>query len=100
MLTGRRCDSAEALRIGLVTQVLPAADLMSAALAKASEIMFNPPFSTEMTKQGMWTALETPSLLTAIEFENRQQVLTALTRDRREAAQAFLEKRQAEYQRR
>jgi enoyl-CoA hydratase len=41
----------------------------------------------------MWASLEIPSLDAAIEFENRQQVLTALTADGREAMLAFREKR-------
>ena len=97
MLTGRRADAAEALRIGLVTQLTEPEDLIDAALAKAREIMLNPPFSVELTKQGMWIALETPSLADTIEFENRQQALTAMTEDQSEAVAAFLAKRPPSY---
>jgi enoyl-CoA hydratase/carnithine racemase len=97
MLTGRRFDSAEATRIGLVTDVVSQQDLMPTALAKAREIMLNAPLSVELTKQGMWIALETPSLLAAIEFENRQQILTAMTSDAAEATSAFLAKRRPDY---
>jgi enoyl-CoA hydratase/carnithine racemase len=61
MPTGRRCDAGEALRIGLVTDVVEPAALLDTALAKAAEIMLNPPFSVELTKQGMWAAVENPS---------------------------------------
>ncbi|WP_110182265.1 enoyl-CoA hydratase/isomerase family protein [Nocardioides solisilvae] len=98
MLTGRRCSSEEAHRIGLVTEVHEPDRLLEAALEKAAEIMLNPPFSVELTKQGMWLALETPSFATAVELENRQQVVTALTRDRAEATAAFLEKRAPRYE--
>jgi len=97
MLTGRRADAAEALRIGLVTELTEPEGLIDAALAKAREVMLNPPLSVELTKQGMWIALETPSLADAIEFENRQQVLTAMTEDQSEAAAAFLAKRPPSY---
>ena len=100
MLTGRRCDSAEALRIGLVTDVVPGEDLLETALAKAREIMLNPPLSVEMTKEGMWKALEVGAFDVAVAFENRQQLFTALTEDRAEATAAFLEKRPPSYQRR
>lgn len=100
MLTGRRFDSAEAARLGLVVRVTEPDDLLGAALATAEQILANGPGQVELSKQGMWIALETPSLLAAIEFENRQQVITALTADSREAAAAFLEKRPATYQRR
>jgi len=100
MLTGRRFDAAEALRIGLVTEVVATDALLPAALAKASEMQLNPPLSVELTKEGMWLALETPSLETAIELENRQQVVAAMTEDAGEARAAFLEKRAPQYGRR
>jgi enoyl-CoA hydratase/carnithine racemase len=100
MLTGRRFDSDEALRIGLVWDVVEADALLDVALAKAEEICLNPPASVELTKQGMWLALETPTLRSGIELENRQQVITAMTADRDEATAAFLEKRPPRYQHR
>jgi enoyl-CoA hydratase len=48
----------------------------------------------------MWLALEVSSLETAIELENRQQVISGLTADRLEATAAFLEKRPPRYQHR
>lgn len=100
MLTGRRFDSTEAHRIGLLAGVLPGPDLIEAAYAKAGEIMLNPPASVELTKQGMWMALELPSLKSAVEFENRQQVITALTEDQPVAIRAFLDKTRPEYRHR
>lgn len=97
MLTGRRFGADEAERIGLVTQVVAAEELLPAALEKASEIMLNPPFSVELTKSGMWTALETPAFHASVEFENRQQILTAMTADCAEARAAFLGKRAPHY---
>jgi enoyl-CoA hydratase/carnithine racemase len=93
MLTGRRFAADEALRIGLVTEVVKPADLLDTALVKAREILANAPASVQLTKQGMWIALETPGFSASVEFENRQQVLTALTEDAPEAARAFIEKR-------
>ncbi|MGW0043391.1 enoyl-CoA hydratase/isomerase family protein [Rhodococcus sp. NPDC003348] len=100
MLTGRRFDAGEALRLGLVTDVVPPDELLDVALAKAGEILLNPPLSVELTKQGMWIALETASFDASVEFENRQQVFTALTEDRAEATAAFLGKRRPTYRRR
>jgi enoyl-CoA hydratase/carnithine racemase len=100
MLTGRACSAAEALRLGLVTDVTAPDELLPAALRKADEILLNPPFSVELTKAGMWTALETPSFHASVEFENRQQILTALTDDCGEARAAFLEKRAPVYRHR
>jgi enoyl-CoA hydratase len=97
MLTGRVFEAPEALEMGLVLEVVDDGALMETALAKAAEIALNPPASVELTKQGMWLALELPSLEAAIELENRQQVLAGLTADRLEATAAFLEKRAPDY---
>lgn len=97
MLTGRRWDATEAHTIGMVTQIVEPEDLLDAAYSKAAQIMLNPPFSVEMTKQGMWASVENPSFTGAVEFENRQQILTSLTADRDEATAAFLEKRPPVY---
>lgn len=100
MLTGRVFDADEALALGLVTAVVPDEELLETALAKAREICRNPPASVALTKQAMHLALEISSLEAAVELENRQQVLTALTEDQREATAAFLQKRPARYEHR
>jgi enoyl-CoA hydratase/carnithine racemase len=97
MLTGRRFGADEAARIGLLADVVEPDQLLPTALAKAAEIALNPPFSVELTKQGMWLALETPSFDASVEFENRQQIITAITEDRAEATAAFLAKRPPAY---
>jgi enoyl-CoA hydratase/carnithine racemase len=100
MLTGRRFDAAEAREIGLVTDVVAPDQLLATALAKAEQIMLNAPFGVELTKQGMWVSLETPAFLAAVELENRQQILTALTEDSKESSAAFLQKRPPNYRNR
>lgn len=100
MLTGRRFDAAEALNYGLVTEVVDGTDLLERARATAELILRNPPASVELTKAGMWLALQTPSFHAAVEFENRQQMVAAMTEDAQEATAAFLEKRTPNYQRR
>ena len=100
MLTGRRFTADESERAGMLSEVVAEEDLLARALEKAEEIKLNAPASVSLTKQGMWAALEIPSLATAIEFENRQQVITAMTEDSAEARAAFLEKRPPGYQHR
>ena len=97
MLTGRSIDALEAERIGLASSVEPADKLVDVALDTAEAIARNSPFGVWMTKEVMWSNLEAPSLRAAIDLENRTQILSALTKDHREAVQSFLEKRPAEY---
>lgn len=93
MLTGRIFGAEEALRIGLVVDVVEPDRLVEVALSKAREVMANTPFGIALTKEAMWTALEIPALQSAIDLENRQQILASQTADAREAMSAFVEKR-------
>jgi enoyl-CoA hydratase len=93
MLTGRTFDADEALRIGLVLEVVPEDGLMGRCLDEANLIMGNAPFGVWMTKETMWTSLETPGLDAAIALENRTQIMCSATGDHTEAVDAFLSKR-------
>jgi enoyl-CoA hydratase len=97
MLTGRFVDAAEAERIGLVSRVVPDGEVVDAALEIADAIAGNSPFGVWMTKEVMWSNLETGSLQAAIDLENRTQILTSFSDDMREAMTAFLEKRQPRF---
>ena len=97
MLTGRRFDAAEALRIGLVADVVAAEDLPDRVTQTVDALLDAPPLSLALTKQAMWLSLEIPSFDAAVELENRQQVLTALTRDQSEAMAAFRDGRKPKY---
>jgi enoyl-CoA hydratase/carnithine racemase len=97
MLTGRRVDAQEALRIGLVADVVPDAELAGRSLQAAEQIAALAPWGVRLTKRGMWTALEMPSEQAAIEFEDRQQIVSTFGVALPEAIGAFLEKRPAEF---
>ncbi|SHH07599.1 Enoyl-CoA hydratase [Jatrophihabitans endophyticus] len=100
LLTARKVDADEALRLGLVTDVVDDAHLLDTALRTAALITRHPPLSVELTKQGMWAAVENPGFDAAVEYENRQQVVTAFTEDQKEATRAFVERRQPRYRNR
>jgi len=94
LLTGRIIEAEEALRIGLVLEVVPDELLLERALEFARLIKANSPFGTYMTKQVMWSTVEIPGLDAAMALENRTQVLASTTNDSREAIAAFLERRE------
>ena len=93
MLTGRRVDADEALRIGLANRVVPAEALLDASADLAAQIARNAPFGVRMTKQVLHRNVDAPSLETAIELENRTQTIATRTPDAAEALAAFLERR-------
>ena len=97
MLTGRRVDAQEALRIGLVADVVPDAELPDRTLQAAEQIAALAPWGVRLTKRGMWTALELPSEQAAIEYEDRQQIMSTFGAAMPEAIGAFLGKRPAEF---
>jgi enoyl-CoA hydratase len=97
MLTGRRVDAEEALRIGLVSDVVDGDGLLGRSLEAAIQIASLAPWGVQLTKRGMWTALEIPSERAAVEFEDRQQIMATFGQAPPEAVAAFLEKRPAEF---
>ncbi len=94
MLTGRRFDAAEADRLGLLNRVVASTDdLLPAALELAAAITANSEYGVLLTKVGLWTNLDAPSLRHAIQLENRTQVLGTFTGNMTEAGRAFRDKR-------
>ena len=96
-LTGRMIDAAEADRIGLVTRVVPAADLIKDSLALAEKIAsFSAPVA-QMVKEAI-NRTDESSLSDGIRFERRLFHSTFALDDRQEGMAAFAEKRPAKFQ--
>ncbi|MCW3100771.1 MAG: enoyl-CoA hydratase [Chthonomonadaceae bacterium] len=97
ILTGGMINAEEAYRIGLVNQVVPAADLISRAEAILTRINANAPLSIkaalEAVNKGMDTSQAEGVLLEATLF-----ALCASTEDKQEGTTAFLEKRAPRFQ--
>jgi len=92
ILTGDTIDAQQALRIGLVNQVVPAAELLAAAERLLRGILKNGPLAVrlalEAVDRGLDMTLDEGLLLEANLFG-----LLASTRDMKEGLTAFLEKR-------
>ena len=92
LLTGRQITADDALRIGLVNRVVPAAELMDTAMRLAADLAGKPPIAAryilEAVHQGLDVPLRQGQLLEATLFG-----LAASTDDMREGTAAFLEKR-------
>jgi enoyl-CoA hydratase/carnithine racemase len=79
MLTGRMIEAAEAERRGLVSEVLEPHALLDRALALATTIASFPGLSTRLTKRTIQANIDAPDLWTAMELENRNQLITFAT---------------------
>ncbi len=99
VLTGRMMDAAEAERAGLVSRVVPAAELHDAVLAAAQSICeFSGP-SVMMAKEAVNLAYEV-SLSDGVHFERRLFHSLFATEDQKEGMDAFVNKRKAVFKQR
>jgi len=96
ILTARTMDAAEAERAGLVSRVVPAAELLATALAAAQTICeFSGP-SVMMAKECVNRAYEGP-LAEGIQFERRLFHSLFATEDQKEGMDAFVSKRKPDF---
>jgi enoyl-CoA hydratase len=89
LLTGRKVGADEALRLGLVSRVVPDGRVLDEALDMAAEMCRFSPYGLAMTKDVLWASLEVSSLETAIELEDRNQLMLGFTENLQEAIRAF-----------
>ncbi|HUX33390.1 MAG TPA: enoyl-CoA hydratase-related protein [Gemmatimonadaceae bacterium] len=96
LLTGDTIDAAEALRLGLVNAVVPAAELLGAARTMLGQMLTNGPLALahciDAVQRGAGIGLDE-----ALALESAQFGLLAGTTDMREGTTAFLEKRPARF---
>jgi enoyl-CoA hydratase len=96
VLTGEMISAAEALRIGLVNEVVPAAELIPRAEAIAAKIIANAPlavqYAMEAVNHGLDMTLDDGLFLEATLF-----AVCCATEDKNEGTRAFLEKRLAQF---
>jgi len=97
LLTGDFIDAARAERTGLVSRVVPDAQLEDAARELASRMLRNSPLGLKLTKECLKHALDAGSLEQVIAMEDRNQILAARSSDFREGVAAFLGKREAHF---
>jgi enoyl-CoA hydratase len=95
LLTGDFIDAARAERVGLVSRVVPDAELDDAARSLAESMLRNSPLGLKLTKEVLKLSLDAGSLEQVVALEDRNQVIAASSRDFREGVAAFLEKRPA-----
>jgi len=96
MYTAEIINAEEALRVGLVSRVVPHDNLMDAVGELANKIAAGPPIAIELAKDAVYLGLET-DMKTAIDFESYAQNVCRNTEDHKEGIMSFMEKRKAEF---
>jgi enoyl-CoA hydratase len=96
VLTARMMDAAEAERCGLVSRVVPVAELVPAAMEAADKIAALSPQAVMMAKELVNAAYETP-LAQGVKMERRLFHSLFAFEDQKEGMAAFLEKRPAKF---
>ena len=92
LLTGRRIPANEAYRIGLVSEVVPLADLLAAARRWANQILECAPLSVQATKEAVLAGLGLP-LPAAVALVPTTMARALASEDQVEGVNAFRERR-------
>jgi enoyl-CoA hydratase/carnithine racemase len=96
VLTGRRVDAKEALRLGFVNQIATKRTWLPEAITLAEVVARRPPLAAKLAKQAVLAAEETP-LSAGLAMERRLYELAMASEDRVEGMSAFLEKRKPDF---
>lgn len=96
LLTGERIDAQRAYEIGLVSRVVPPADLMPTAMRLAERIAENAPLAIKATKELVLRGLHA-SPDDAVAYRNAVSSLIRLSDDAKEGPRAFSEKRKPRF---
>lgn len=97
LVSARKFDADEALRLGVVDQVLPPNQLMAAARAYARDLADNvSPRSMAVIKRQLW-AVDQQTMRQAIEIGNAEMQLSFGSEDFKEGVAHFVEKRPARF---
>ncbi|MGH7819695.1 MAG: enoyl-CoA hydratase/isomerase family protein, partial [Candidatus Binatia bacterium] len=83
--------------LGLVSRVVPDAELEATARTLAADMLRNTPLGVRLTKECLNMSLDAGSLEQVIAMEDRNQILCSRSDDFREGIAAFLEKRPPKY---
>jgi enoyl-CoA hydratase/carnithine racemase len=94
---GKKVDAEKALHYGLITKIVDENELFDAGLELAEVFLQKSPLGLRMTKEAINLTMDSPSLETMVQYENRTQAALGLSKDLDKGASAFLQKRKPKY---
>ena len=96
ILTGAQWNARKALDYGLVSDVVPSDQLMTAARSMAARVIALGPLAIRLAKQALNASANMP-LTSGLVFESMIQAVAFESKDKLEGSSAFLEKRKANF---
>ncbi len=96
VLTGEMFDAREAMRIGLVSKVVPTELYLTEAKKLAAIVASKPPVAVRLAKESVLKSFEMP-LEAGLEFERKNFYMLFSSEDQKEGMRAFVEKRKPQW---
>jgi enoyl-CoA hydratase/carnithine racemase len=96
ILTGDTFTAGEALAMGLVSEVVPDAEVQKRALELARAIAELPPLAVQLAKEAVLAGMDAP-LTSALALEAKSSQILFASRDQKEGMRAFIEKRKPKF---
>ena len=97
LMTGKMFGAAEALSMGVISEMAPTGQALARAIEIAREIAAMPPIAVMQIKEIVNAGLNAP-LETALMLERKALLLQFATSDQKEGMRAFLEKRKPTFE--
>lgn len=89
-----RIPAEECLRLGITNQIVPAEELEAATMALAKRLAAGPPVALRYMKENFNRAAMGAGVIECLDLEATHHVHAGLTQDHRDAAKAFVERRE------
>ena len=97
LYSGKPLEAEKALQYGLISKIVEQNELFDAGLQLAETFLQKSPLGLRMTKEAINLSLDSPSLETIIQLENRSILVCSSSKDINEGSSAFLQKRIPKY---
>ena len=97
LYSGKPLEVKKALQYGLISKIVEENELFDTGLELAETFLQKSPLGLRMTKEAINLSMDSPSLDTIIQLENRSILVCSSSKDINEGSSAFLQKRTPKY---
>jgi len=97
LYSGKTLEAGKALQYGLISRIVEEEKLFDAGLELAESLLQKSPLGLRMTKEAINFSMDSPSIETIIQLENRSILVCSSSKDINEGSSAFLQKRTPKY---